>query len=274
MRRLLVLLSAVYFTLSCEAQLGSNPADSVRKVTAEELHAAIAAGDAVVIDVRGTVPYDLNHIDGAISMPLGLVAARAEELPKEKLIVAYCTCKAEELSADAALALEKAGFKRTAALKGGLAAWKAAGYKVSETKREAFEIPFEGSAAAPAAAPAAEPAAAGGGRRLAPPAAVACDRNHLTSFEGVVSTYARKKGTTRIVVKTDDGTVETFTFPTAKRAGLEKSFLLGGEAFAAADWKRIEVRDGVLAPGTRAIVWVCSAPSKSTLVDWRPAEGR
>ncbi|MBA2646139.1 MAG: hypothetical protein H0U81_04995 [Pyrinomonadaceae bacterium] len=45
---------------------------------------------AVVIDVRGGVEYNLGHIEGALSMPLGLVAERAGELPRDKLIVTYC----------------------------------------------------------------------------------------------------------------------------------------------------------------------------------------
>jgi 3-mercaptopyruvate sulfurtransferase SseA len=64
--------------------------DGVRRVTIEELRAAQARGEAVIVDVRGPVEYKLGHIAGAISMPLGAVAARGGELPRDKLIVTYC----------------------------------------------------------------------------------------------------------------------------------------------------------------------------------------
>lgn len=66
------------------------PNDGVRRVTVEELRRAMENGEAIVVDVRGRVEYELGHIKGAFSIPLGVVAGRANELPRDKLIVAYC----------------------------------------------------------------------------------------------------------------------------------------------------------------------------------------
>ncbi|HEY0375450.1 MAG TPA: rhodanese-like domain-containing protein [Pyrinomonadaceae bacterium] len=66
------------------------PTDGARRVTVAELNEAMEKGEAVAVDVRGSVDYDLGHIKGARSVPLGLVAERAKELPRDKLIVAYC----------------------------------------------------------------------------------------------------------------------------------------------------------------------------------------
>lgn len=66
------------------------PQDGVRRVTVEQLKEALAKGEAVAVDVRGSVPYEQGHIRGAVSVPLGLIAQRAGELPKGKLIVTYC----------------------------------------------------------------------------------------------------------------------------------------------------------------------------------------
>jgi hypothetical protein len=66
------------------------PADGVRRVTVRELSEALGKGEAVAVDVRGSVDYDLGHIRGARSVPLGLVAAQAKELPRDRLIVTYC----------------------------------------------------------------------------------------------------------------------------------------------------------------------------------------
>jgi predicted sulfurtransferase len=66
------------------------PQDEVRRLGIAEVQAALEKGEAVVVDVRGSVEYKLGHIRGARSMPLGLIAAKAVELPKGKLIVTYC----------------------------------------------------------------------------------------------------------------------------------------------------------------------------------------
>jgi 3-mercaptopyruvate sulfurtransferase SseA len=44
----------------------------------------------VIIDVRAPQAYQEGHIKGAISFPEAEVDARVNELPKDRLIVAYC----------------------------------------------------------------------------------------------------------------------------------------------------------------------------------------
>lgn len=66
------------------------PSDGVRRVTIPELRAALEMGEAVVVDVRGEVEHKLGHIKGARSLPLGLIAQRSGDLPRDKLIVTYC----------------------------------------------------------------------------------------------------------------------------------------------------------------------------------------
>jgi hypothetical protein len=63
----------------------------VDRMPPQELSQLIAAGEAVVIDVRYVDQYAAAHIPGAISMPLTELSPRANELPRGKLIVAYCT---------------------------------------------------------------------------------------------------------------------------------------------------------------------------------------
>ena len=67
------------------------PSDGVRRVTVGELGRLVEQGGAVVVDVRGSVEFEMGRIKGARSIPLGLIAGRAAELPKDKLIVTYCT---------------------------------------------------------------------------------------------------------------------------------------------------------------------------------------
>ncbi len=68
----------------------ASPSDGMRRVAVSELRDAMGKNQAVVVDVRGGVEYNMGHIEGALSMPLGLVAGRAGELPRDKLIVTYC----------------------------------------------------------------------------------------------------------------------------------------------------------------------------------------
>lgn len=72
------------------AEAQAVPSDGVRRITISELRERLEKGDAVVIDVRGSVEYNLGHIKGARSVPLGLIAQQAGELPRDKLLVTYC----------------------------------------------------------------------------------------------------------------------------------------------------------------------------------------
>jgi rhodanese-related sulfurtransferase len=48
-------------------------------------------GTAVVIDTRDAASYKANHIKGSINIPLNDVASRIGELPRDKMIAAYCS---------------------------------------------------------------------------------------------------------------------------------------------------------------------------------------
>lgn len=69
------------------------PADpsAARRISGEEARQAVAKGEAVLVDVRAKEAYEAGHAKGAISLPLSDVPARAGELPKDKLIITYCT---------------------------------------------------------------------------------------------------------------------------------------------------------------------------------------
>jgi sulfur dioxygenase len=83
-----------------------------------------------VLDVREPAEFTgpLGHIRGATLLPLGELAARARELPKDKPIVAVC--RAGSRSAQATTILQKAGFADIANLPGGMLRWRAEGRAV------------------------------------------------------------------------------------------------------------------------------------------------
>ena len=67
------------------------PPDGVKRVTTVELREALDKGTALVVDVRAEAAYQQNHVKSAISMPLEEVASRLSELPRNKMIVTYCS---------------------------------------------------------------------------------------------------------------------------------------------------------------------------------------
>lgn len=231
----------------------------VPRVTAAELHALMQKGEAVAVDVRGSVPWRYGHIAGAIWLPLGRVSQQFDKLPQDKLVVTYCTCKKEETSLEAAMLLaNQHGFPRVAVLHGGYPAWKEAGLPV-EIERV---VQFPEEKPAPAAA------SSSGGGRLAPPEAVTCDRNQLTSYAGRVTSYKRAKGKTVLVMHTSADTVETLTLTHAGSDDPSRFFLLEGKPFTAKDWSRIEKKKGELISNMSAVAWVCTGGA--TIIDWRP----
>jgi hypothetical protein len=110
-----------------------------------------------------------------------------------------------------------------------------------------------------------------GGQRLAPPAALKCPRNNLTSFTGRVIAYQRTNTRIHLRVRTDEETTESFTLRFANNDDPIKWFLLRGGEFKQSDWKSIESSRGRLRKSMRITVWVCDDGSKPVF-DWRPPE--
>jgi 3-mercaptopyruvate sulfurtransferase SseA len=67
------------------------PSDGARRITAAELHKLWETNEVLIIDTRPEVAYKQEHIKGSISVPAGSLAAKFDQLPKGKLIAAYCT---------------------------------------------------------------------------------------------------------------------------------------------------------------------------------------
>ena len=65
--------------------------DGARRVTIQELEELVKENKAVVIDVRTQDSYDAGHIPGAKLIPAGEIVNHINELPKDKLIITYCS---------------------------------------------------------------------------------------------------------------------------------------------------------------------------------------
>lgn len=65
--------------------------DGARRVTIDEMEALVKENKAVVIDVRSQDVYDAGHIPGAKLIPSNEILNHLSELPKDKLIITYCS---------------------------------------------------------------------------------------------------------------------------------------------------------------------------------------
>jgi hydroxyacylglutathione hydrolase len=84
---------------------------------------------ALALDVRELDEHALGHLPDAVHVPLGELAGRAGELPRDRPVVVYCAV-GDRASSGASL-LEAAGFKDISVLGGGIGAWRAERYPVA-----------------------------------------------------------------------------------------------------------------------------------------------
>lgn len=67
------------------------PPDGVRRITVTELKDAVDKGAVVIVDTRPPEAYQAEHIKGSINILEANLDARINELPRDKMIVAYCS---------------------------------------------------------------------------------------------------------------------------------------------------------------------------------------
>lgn len=96
--------------------------DEEREMTAGELKARLDADNQPwLLDVREGWEYSTARIDGATLIPLGELASRVEEVPRDAEIVVYCHHGMR--SARAVSMLKHAGYPRVRNLAGGIDRW-------------------------------------------------------------------------------------------------------------------------------------------------------
>ena len=83
----LFVLTALTYTVIGQAQEG----DGVRRISVAEAREALAQGKAIMVDVRSQDSYNSGHIKGARWIQLDDIGSRARQLPRDKMIITYCT---------------------------------------------------------------------------------------------------------------------------------------------------------------------------------------
>ena len=66
-------------------------ADGARRITIPELEALMKNNEVYVIDVRSQQQYDDGHLPGSRLIPAGEILNHVNELPRDKMIVTYCS---------------------------------------------------------------------------------------------------------------------------------------------------------------------------------------
>ena len=114
------------------------------RIEVGELFELMGSGIApLVVDVRSptALTLDPRRIPGAIHVPLQGVQEHLRDLPRDREIIAYCSCPNEASAAQVAKLLINNGFRKVRPLQGGLDAWVAAGYAVDALELAGLQPP-------------------------------------------------------------------------------------------------------------------------------------
>jgi len=106
------------------APVAAAPASTFTRMPLAELQQHLQRNDVTLIDVRDIDSYIAGHIPSAIHIPLSYIEGEIPYLPKDKPIVTYCSCPAEETSGNAAMILGAHSIQASALL-GGYREWVA-----------------------------------------------------------------------------------------------------------------------------------------------------
>ncbi len=103
--------------------------ESLKPVTTDELQAWLENDEVLLLDVRPEEEYQQGHIPGALNVPVESLEKRLQEVPSDKLIVAYCRGPYCLYAHQAVTRLQQQGY-RARRLEMGLPEWRAAGKPV------------------------------------------------------------------------------------------------------------------------------------------------
>ena len=112
-------------------QQNNKRAESINNLPAEMSVAEVAklnTDDYYFLDVREPSEWNEFHIDWATLIPLGELAKRVNELPKDKNIIVVC--RSGNRSAQGRDILLKAGFEAVSSMAGGMNDWRSQGNPV------------------------------------------------------------------------------------------------------------------------------------------------
>jgi len=112
----------IFSPIDYEQFCGARDEEAIPTMSAHELKQKMDAREPFeLIDVREGFEYEIGRIDGARLIPLGEIAERADELPRDRPIVVHC--HSGRRSAEAVRLLQQRGFGNIYNLEGGIDGW-------------------------------------------------------------------------------------------------------------------------------------------------------
>ena len=130
MTRVITVLIAILLVAGCastaapSASVGSAPAALAATVSVADAASLRDAG-AFVLDVREPDEWAAGHIPGATLIPLGELASRVGDVPRDRSILVVC--RSGNRSAEGRDILLNAGLPSVTSLDGGMTDWEQAG---------------------------------------------------------------------------------------------------------------------------------------------------
>ncbi len=110
-------------------RMDGRPVEKIELIDPEELaRRAGGPGAPLVLDVRNAAEYAGEHIPGSLHIPYGEIAARVEEIPRERPLATIC--RGGKRSGLAASILQREGFADVVHVGQGVGAWRDGGHPV------------------------------------------------------------------------------------------------------------------------------------------------
>ena len=106
-----------------------------------DIESTLERDDGLVLDVRGASEYEEGHIPGVANIPVGYIADRAADLPRDKRIMVHCQTGSR--SAIAASVLQSLGFDAVN-VRGGFQEWASSGRQIEYGGSVEREVDVDG----------------------------------------------------------------------------------------------------------------------------------
>lgn len=119
------LLIVILLAVSGGQPTASTPAE----ISVQEAYQLYQNGETFFLDVREPSEWDEYHAPNSTLIPLGELATRVNEVPKDKRIVVVC--RSGNRSQEGAAILKQAGFTNVSSMAGGLKTWRDSGYPIA-----------------------------------------------------------------------------------------------------------------------------------------------
>ncbi|AWF82445.1 hypothetical protein BTJ40_17360 [Microbulbifer sp. A4B17] len=107
-------------------------------------------------------------------------------------------------------------------------------------------------------------------QRLSVPEYVTCDRNQLTSWQGVITKLERERNGVKVWISTDHGTNEYMHLTMPNWQEVLGQFRLRSKPFQNVDWEGLFDAKGRVEHGVRAVIWLCNLEAVSPVINWLP----